>query len=220
MKLHLPSRLTPSAALMVLLAVSPAYAGRREPGSPPPAVKQNRMEQRAEQRQEQRSVNRPQANIPNRQEPNAAARQAENQHLERWMENHKNLSLQDNLQALENEPGFKVLPPETQQRYRNALTRLYNMSPEQRSRMLNGVEGLEHLTPQQQQRWNEAVQQARSAPPQRRSLMLHAYADLKEMPPDQREEVINSPAFAAQFSDSERSTIRTLLTAAPYVPAQ
>jgi hypothetical protein len=43
--------------------------------------------------------------------------------------------------------------------------------------------------------------------------MMTAIRDLRTMPPDQRQQVIDSPAFAAQFSPDERQTIRTILTA-------
>jgi hypothetical protein len=43
--------------------------------------------------------------------------------------------------------------------------------------------------------------------------MIHAIADLREMPASQRQQVIDSPSFASQFSPDERETIRTVLTA-------
>ncbi len=144
--------------------------------------------------------------------PAANAPQRE-QHLEQWMDNHRNLSLPDLQHALQNEPGFRDLPPQVQQNRLNALGRLYNMTPEQRSRMLNGVEGLERLSPQQQQQWDHAVQQMHALPVPRRALMITAIRDLRAMPSDQRQQVIDSPAFGQQFSPEERQTIRTILTA-------
>ena len=135
-------------------------------------------------------------------------------HIEQWMENHKNLSPNDQERALQTLPGFRELPAQTQQRYRQQLRALNNMNPEQRSRILNGVEGLERLSPQQQQQWDHAVQQMHALPPPRRALMITAIRDLRGMPPDQRQQVIDSPAFGAQFSPEERQTIRTILT--PY----
>ena len=38
------------------------------------------------------------------------------------------------------------------------------------------------------------------------------------MPPDQRQLTLNSPSFRAQFSDSERTMLSTLLTVEPYPP--
>jgi hypothetical protein len=45
--------------------------------------------------------------------------------------------------------------------------------------------------------------------------MIHAIADLREMSPEQRQQVIDSPRFAGEFSADERQTIRTILTAYP-----
>jgi hypothetical protein len=132
------------------------------------------------------------------------------------MENHKNLSLPEQQRALENEPGFRDLPPETQLRYRDRLAQLNNMNPQQRARILDRNEALERLTPQQREEYRSAAQTLETAPPERRRPMARAVLDLTEMPPAQRDQVIDSPAFRAQFSDSERSTIRTLLTAEPY----
>src|ERR1700722_14630966 len=67
--------------------------------------------------------------------PHSAPKQNQNQeqkqnqeHLAQWMDRHSNLSLPDQQKALENEPGFRDLPPQTQQRYRDRLTQLNNMT--------------------------------------------------------------------------------------------
>lgn len=207
MKVRSPFRLSLATAAVLLLAVSPALAR----GFGQKNNQQARAAQRAEARAESRSAEQvPQFRpAPN---PSVAAPQRE-EHLEKWMESHSNLSLPDLQRALQNEPGFRELPPQVQQNRLNTLARLYNMSPQQRTRMLKGVEGLERLTPQQQQQWDRAVLQLNANPVPRRRLMIRAIADLREMPPDQREQVIDSPAFSAQFSPDERQTIRTILTA-------
>jgi hypothetical protein len=50
-------------------------------------------------------------------------------------------------------------------------------------------------------------------------MMARAIIDLRMMPPEQRQQVIDSLAFSAQFSENERSVVRTLLMAEPYAPA-
>jgi hypothetical protein len=136
------------------------------------------------------------------------------------MENHKNLSLADQQRALQNEPGFRELPPETQQRFLTQLGQLYNMNPQQRDRKLERNEILEHMSAPQLQQYHGAVQAFAAMSPDRRRLTARAILDLREMPPDQREQVIASSRFAAQFSDGERSTIRTLLSVEPYPPVR
>lgn len=205
MKVLLPSRLLLSVALLPLLAPAPSFArGFGQHNNQPPVVaKPNRPLQRQ--------------NV--QPQPNASVRAAENQHLQQWMQSHSNMSLADQQRALGNEPGFRDLPAQTQQRYRDQLDHLYNMNPQQRQRMLERNEMLERLTPQQRQHWNAAVQQLNSLPPARRQMMARAIIDLREMPPAQRQQVINSPNFASRFSDGERNMLSTLLTAEPYHPA-
>ena len=138
------------------------------------------------------------------------------------MENHSRLSLPDQLHALENEPGFRSYDPQTQQRIRDELVRLNNMTPQQRTRAVEGAEALERMSPQQRQQFNLSVQQYRGLQPDRKRLVTKAFRDLREMPQAQRQAIINSDPFRAQFSDSERTTLSNLLTWAPYFssPAQ
>src|ERR1700722_8646385 len=108
MRSHLPTRLTLGAASLVLFAVAPVFARVRQPKAPPAAVqKQSRPEQA---RPEQGRPEPPRAAV-------TAQNQANQQHLQEWMDNHKNLSLTDQQRALESEPGFHELPPQVQQRY-------------------------------------------------------------------------------------------------------
>jgi Protein of unknown function (DUF3106) len=207
MNLSLPSRLWLGAAF-ILFAAAPALARSPEQraSEPPPILKPSHPAPT-------RADARPGAN--------AAIRSAEHQeHLAQWMEHHQNLSLADQQRALQNEPGFREFPPQVQQRELNQLARLYNMNPRQRSRMLDRNEALERLSPPQRQQWNFAVQQLTALPLPRRRLMARAILDLREMPPQQRQQVIDSPSFRGQFSDDERSTLSTLLTAEPYPPSR
>lgn len=215
MNSHRPSRLGLGAALLVLFAALPAFArGRgRMPGPPPQA--QQRAAQRAQQRAEQRAAARPPA--PN--QPSQSGQAAQGQpHLKRWLENHKNLTPAEQEREMQNEPGFRELTPQLQRQTLEQLRILNNMPAEQRDRILDRNEMLERMSPQERQQYRGAAQQLSAAPQPRQRLMARAILDLRMMPPGQREQVIDSPAFAGQFSQSERSTIRTLLTAEPYTP--
>ena len=197
MKLHLPIRFCLGTAFVLLFAVSPAPARGPKPPSTPPQP----------------------APRASRSEPRIAAKPAENQeHLQQWIDHHSNLSLPEMQKALQNEPGFHELPPQTQQRYRDLLGRLYNMDPQQRSRMLDRNEAFERLTPPQRQLYLDAEHQWSVLTPARRRVMARVILDLREMPPDQRQLTLNSPAFRAQFSDDERTMLSTLLTVEPYTP--
>ncbi len=146
------------------------------------------------------------------------AQKPKQEHLGQWMERHNNLPLADQQRALESEPGFRDLPPQTQQAMRDRLTQLNNMSPEQRRRMIEHTEVMEKLTPQQRQQFRTATEQYRSLPEDRRRLVARAFRDLREMPLPQRQALINQDRFRSQFSDQERNTLTSLLAVEPYLP--
>jgi len=136
------------------------------------------------------------------------------------MDRHNNLSPTDQQRALENEPGFRNLPAQTQQAMRNRLTELNNMTPEQRRRRLERTEAMERLTPPQRQQVRGALEQYRGLPEDRRRLVARAFHDLREMPEPQRQAILSSDRFRSQFSDQERGTLSNLLTVEPYLPVQ
>jgi Protein of unknown function (DUF3106) len=140
------------------------------------------------------------------------------EHLAQWMDRHSNLPLAEQQHALENEPGFRDLPPQTQQAMRNRLTQLNNMSPEQRRRILEHTEAIEHLTPPERQQLRGALEQYRGLPEDRRRLVARAFRDLREMPPAQRQALMSQDRFRSQFSDQERNTLSGLLAVEPYIP--
>src|SRR5271170_6199661 len=159
---------------------------------------------------------RPSMNVPRQ----GQAQKPKQEHLGQWMERHSNMPLADQQHALENEPGFRDLPPQTQQAMRNRLTQLNNMSPEQRRRILERTEEMEHLTPPQRQQVRGALEQYRGLPEDRRRLVARAFRDLREMPQPQRQAIMNQDRFRAEFSDQERNTLSGLLAVEPYLPVQ
>jgi hypothetical protein len=159
---------------------------------------------------------RPSMNAPRQ----GQAQKPKQEHLGQWMERHSNMPLADQQHALENEPGFRDLPPQTQQAMRDRLTQLNNMSPEQRRRMIEHTEVMEKLTPQQRQQFRVATEEYRSLPEDRRRLVARAFRDLREMPQPQRQALMNQDRFRAQFSDQERSTLTSLLAVEPYLPVE
>ena len=93
MRLHLSSRLCLGAACAVLLGGNPSLAlwRARQPAPPPVAAK---------------PPNRPAVRPVPRNPVKAVQKQ---EHLQQWMERHSTLSLQDQLRAFDNEPGFRDL---------------------------------------------------------------------------------------------------------------
>ncbi len=142
------------------------------------------------------------------------------EHLAQWMNHHSDLPLGEQQRALENEPGFRDLPLQTQQRMRDRLTQLNNMPPEQRRRLLEHTEAMEHLTLPQRQQVRGAMQEYRALPVERRRLVARAFRDLREMPQPQRQAILGSDRFRSQFSDQERGTLSSLLAVEPYIPVE
>ena len=142
------------------------------------------------------------------------------EHLAQWMDRHSHLPLDQQRSALQREPGFRDLPPQTQQRMQDRLTQLNAMPPEQRRRLLERTEAMEKLSPPQRQQIRGAMQQLTNLPVDRRRLVARAFRDIREMPVPQRQAILTSDRFRAEFSDQERATLANLLTVEPYLPVQ
>jgi hypothetical protein len=137
------------------------------------------------------------------------------QHLGQWMQSRSNMSLADQHRALENEPGFRNLPPQEQQQLHNQLTRLNNMQPQQRQRLIDHQDEMERMTPPQRQQLKNTMAELGSLPEDRQHAVAHAFHQALAMPEGQRQAWMNSPQFRGQFNDNERGTINHLLTIQP-----
>ena len=111
-------------------------------------------------------------------------------------------------QALENDPEFRRLPVERQQKYRQRLQHFSSLPPEAQLKILNRMETWEHLTPEQKQEARQLFGQFRQLPPDRQQVVKTAVDDLRAMPPDQRDREIDSDKFKGAFSDQERELMR------------
>ncbi len=136
-----------------------------------------------------------------------------------WLRTHRDLPLQEQQNALQNDPQFRKLPPQQQQRLENRLQNFNSLPPQEQQRRLNRIETWEHLTPQQKTQARQLASQWQQLSPPRRQMMKTAIGDLRAMPPDQRERVLDSPRFKSMFSDQERGMLRET-TKLPLAPAQ
>ena len=144
--------------------------------------------------------------------------QARPGHLGSWMQQHQNLSPQDQQRALEHEPGFNQLPPDQQARMRARLQQLNQMPPQQRAQVLNRVEGMERLTPEQRQHVNATMSQLRALPQNEKQQVTRAFGALRQMPPEQREAAARN--MSAQMNPQQRDAFNNLIKAEPYLPIQ
>ncbi len=139
-------------------------------------------------------------------------------HLGQWMQQHGNLSTQDQQRALRNEPGFNQLPPQTQQRMMDRLSRLNSMPEPQREHVIARGEELEKMSPQQRGDVRSAMGQLSALPQDRRRAVAKSFRDLRGLPVAERNALLNSPQYREQFSDEERGTLGNLLAVSPLLP--
>lgn len=150
--------------------------------------------------------------------PRPTRETAGQRHLGEWLEQHQGLSLTQQQQALDREPGFTKLQPQVQQRMNQRLEQLNSMSPDRRDRAIERIEAMERLSPEQRQQVRGAMRELGSLPPDRRRAVAQSFHALQQMPPQQREKYLNSPAIQAQFNGQERDTLGNLVRVAPLLP--
>ena len=148
--------------------------------------------------------------------PRAAAPRPGQQHLPEWWNNHRDLTPDQQADALRREPGFRSLSPDQQQRLINRLHALDQKTPEQRQRILARNEAFERLSPERRQEVRGAAQALNQMPPYRQQVVRHAFQQLRRMPPEQRERLLNSGVYGGQFSPQERTVLGNLLSIEPY----
>lgn len=136
-------------------------------------------------------------------------------HLGEWLEQHRDMSLQQQERALRNEPGFNRLSLPKQQRLLRRLQQLNAMPLQQRQRTLDRMEALERLSPQQRQQVRNVLEEVGRLPPAQRIRLRKAFHELSQLPQAQRSTTLNSYEYKSQFSDHERQILEILLTIKP-----
>jgi hypothetical protein len=147
-------------------------------------------------------------------QPPGPNRSPKGEHLAEWMNQHNALSLTQQQQALQREPGFHELPPQTQQRELDRLAQLNAMSPQQRDRLIRNNEHLETLSPDQRGQVRGAMQQLGALPPDQRRMVAHNFRELRDLPPDQRAAAMSR----MPLNDAQRATLGNLLRVEPLLP--
>jgi hypothetical protein len=147
----------------------------------------------------------------------AGQMKASGDHLAEWMNRHSTLNPDQQQRALENEPGFHDLPPQTQQRMRDTLIRLNAMPPEKRERLLERNEAMEHLTLSEREQVRSAMKQLADLPPDQRRYVARTFRGLRELAPAQRQAVLNSERFN-HLTDAQRASLNSLMQVEPLLP--
>ena len=141
------------------------------------------------------------------------------EHLPEWMNQHSGMTLEQQQQALDREPGFRELPVPTQMQMHQRLAQLNAMTPEMRARTLAHTEAMERLNPVQRSQVRGAMQQLGSLPMDERRQVIRSFRELRMYPPEQRFGVMNSPRYG-WLNYAERTVLTNLIVVAPMLPSQ
>jgi hypothetical protein len=136
--------------------------------------------------------------------------------LQSWLNEHKNVPVQNQEQQLRGDPSFKRLAPGEQQRLVQQLHSVNQLPDTVRERRLARAEMMERLTPQDRMKVNRSAREWTTLPSDRQAVMKNAFRDLRSVPPDQRGIVLNSARYQGQFSPQERGILSDMLRVEPY----
>ncbi len=140
-------------------------------------------------------------------------------HAGDWLRKHQNMSPAERQRDLENDPGFRRLPAQQQQLFRQRLQHFSSLPRDQQDRMLRRMDVWAHLTPEQKQQAREIHGRIQQLPPDRQRMVRTAIDDMRGMPPEQREQIINSERFKGMFLPEERDIMRSA-TKLPLAPPE
>lgn len=125
-----------------------------------------------------------------------------------WLRKNWDLPAPQQEQQLRQDPHFRSLSPDQQQKLIDRLHRFDNLSPSDKAKVLNRMDAFEHLSPSQQQAAQGLFQRYKSLPEDRQGKVKQAYRQLRDLPPDQRNQILNSNDYRSNFSDEERDLLR------------
>ena len=125
-----------------------------------------------------------------------------------WLRQNWNKPMPQQEQQLRQDPRFRNLSPDEQQKLIERLHRFDNLSPNEKAKVLNRMEAFEHLTPTQQQAAQGLFQRYKAMPADRQSKLNQAYRQLRDLSPDQRNQLLNSNAYRNTFSGDELDVLR------------
>jgi hypothetical protein len=150
--------------------------------------------------------------------PQAQAQAPQQRHGGDWLRRYKDVPIDQQEKALENDPQFRNMAPAMQEQLKQRLREFSAMTPEQQERVLQRMETWEHLTPDQKDQGRKLFQRLQQLPPDRKLMVQKAFQDLRRMTPEQRQERLGSEEFKRRFTDDERDLLTNVLKL-PLTPA-
>jgi len=151
------------------------------------------------QQNERRNNGRPPANAQNGQR---RARTGD------WLRTNRGKSFDQQKRELENDPDYKNLTPEGQQRVQQQLQRFHDLPPAQQDRLLHRLDTFNRMSPQQRAQARALWDRMRLLPEERRMAIRQYFHSLVGMNHDQRQKALTSPQFSNQFNPDEREIIQ------------
>lgn len=139
------------------------------------------------------------------------------EHLAEWMNQHQGMTLEQQQEALDREPGFLELPAQTKQRMHERLAQLNAMSPLQRQRMLEHTEVMERLTPEQRSEVRGAMQELGALPIDQKRQVMRSFREIRMLPPNQRMTAMISGRYS-WLNPQQRTTLTHLIQIEPMLP--
>jgi hypothetical protein len=124
------------------------------------------------------------------------------------MSQHSGMTLEQQQAALDREPGFHDLPPQTQLQMHQRLAQLNAMTPEMRARLLAHNEAMERLTPLQRSQVRGAMEQLGSLPMEQRRQVMRSFRELRMLP------------RYGWLNYEERTVLTNLIVVAPLLPPE
>jgi len=140
-------------------------------------------------------------------------------HLGVWLDQHRNLPVQEQERQLRSDSEFRRLSSADQKRVMQQLHQVNQLTDEQRQRRLARADMIEHLPPQDQARINRSARRWTELPPERQAQMKSAFHDMRAVPLDQRQTMLNSAHYKNAFKHEELGILSDLLRVEPYQPA-
>ena len=127
-----------------------------------------------------------------------------------WLRAHKDMSLEQQEKALENDPDFSHRSPQIQAQLKERLRKFNGLPQQQKEKALINMEYWEKLSKEQKEQIRQAHEHMVTLSPERRVMVRKELRDLRKMTPAQRQQTFDSEQFKATFSDQEQAILRNL----------
>ena len=127
-----------------------------------------------------------------------------------WFDDLAKMSPEDRKKALEDNPGFRQLPPERQEQVRQRLEDFSAISPERRAMMRDRWEIMSSLSEEGRQRVREVFPRWNHLPDDRRKAIGDEFRAMRGRTAADRERRFSDPEFQKNFSPTEQQLLKDL----------